>query len=374
MSGADHFRSLDPESLRAILLPLRQALTSTALRQAQRDSLESMQSRLLELGWTPERLDVDIEVGCVWAIQDGSRRLVYVQHAVDEAIRQRFQSYRACLPDGLLIHDVPMNRVGALPTFELSALVGYPETAQDDFIAISAGAMKLGVWGRAVARAMGLRAADGAAGATGERPQAWWRSALLPLAYDLLGCTIDPGTLAHALVGTTDEASGVPEDMDIALEGFVFFHEMAHYELRHGDIHRRFAREGGVPAVEYYRMEAAADVFAFQAMDLIYPRNEIARTVCLLFLLLAMSPELLNQYPLCDNSPTYPHPVTRLIWLLRLVFPDDARKQTSYLNLMIATLLPVVAEATKRDVTSMDDAIRCIIMTRAGPPEPLFSS
>lgn len=103
-------------------------------------------------------------------------------------------------------------------------------------------------------------------------------------------------------------------------------------------------------------MEAGADAFAVDHLCAHFQRGLVSSTAVLLFVLFAHSPELLNEYPFCPNADTHPHPLRRLCWVLRRVYPDDRACQLRYFN-TAAKLLMSSLEPAGFDTKGWHDAL-----------------
>lgn len=348
--------------------------TARALRQLQAESLESLHERLVEMGWEPGDVVVDAATGCAHALASGQRWLLFSQAAADAVVRERFAACRAMLPDGLKVHGLPLPRVGALATVTLDALAGYADDESEDFIAVSVGLLKLRPWALTVAHAMGVDTAGPTRNTTqadGGPPQAWWRASLLAAAYDVLGCTADPVRMATiAAWDARRQAPASEAGMAAALERFVILHEIGHYELGHGGICRAQGRSDRPARESCHFMEAEADGFALDHLRALCSSEAApASTVCLVFLLFALSPDLVGQYPFCDDTDAYPHPLTRLIWLLRRLFPGDAAAQAAYVRLVIR-MLSAATEGSSFDLEGMEDTLAITVMSERDAPGP----
>lgn len=371
-SESDHPAAWRPHSS----APLSSSITaSRALRALQDESLEVLHDRLIEMGWNPTDLAVDTSAGCVHAAINGRSWLLYSRQWTDALIRERFTATLAALPPGLKAHALSLAHVGALASVSLDALAGHAGDEGDECIAVSIGLMKLRLWGLTVARALGVNSFDAPRpidSDTGNSPpQSWWRSSLLVAAYDALGCTVDPARMAAiaAWDAKRDNPGSAEQGMSVALERFVILHEIGHYECGHGGVCRAYASKSGPPRDVCHRLEAEADRFAVDHLRAMCSDGEAAAsTVCLLFLLLALSPELLSRYPFCDDADTYPHPLTRLIWLLRRLFPGDVAKQASYVRFVITSLIAATEESSF-DLDGMEDAILFAVMGKPNAPE-----
>lgn len=334
---------------RAATAAIMKCLTASkpdGLRRAQEHSIKVLYERVRDASDHPDLVALDLETGTIYSRDDGEARIVFSQFQADEMIRGTIQAYRDSLPPSLRIHELPLERVGALATLELSAFASCEESATEDYIALSIGVIRLSHWGLLVARTMGTASLVGGPECKFESyPASWWKRSIGALAMDLLGWPFDSEHSAIVSVWAEFGVRNVEfrKNLRVLLEGFVYFHEFGHYERHHGGEHRQLKLDGKLRAEDYYRMEYEADHFALgQLLSINENRKMVATAVTMLFSLFASEPTLLQRYPNCDDADTHPHPLTRLVWLLRQVFPNEVNPQAQYVQLAANILTDVI--------------------------------
>lgn len=354
-TGLQMERERDWAKLTQDILPILHRVSEAekpeALRAAQLDSLELLFERLMEMGWADIDLTLDHSAGCIWANTE-PRRPLFMQSFADKLVRDRFAGYRSKLPSDMRIHYLPIERVGALATVDLDAMATYSSDHDSDCIAISFGLMKLRFWERAVWEAT-------SASATVED-----REAMCVMAYDLLGCTIAPDTIAALVVNEPPEISS--SNASVIMECFVTMHEIGHYELGHRSIVTDSAR---LDAETSRYLEAQADRFALDHLRRMTPNMDaIAGALALLFMLFALAPDCVTAYPSCDDSSTHPHPLRRLVWLLRELYPDDAHGALRYLSFAVQHIMLATQTKGEYEASVLSDAVYLTIASTAPPP------
>lgn len=342
------------------------------LIQAQRESFQRMHERLLELGWPPDRLVVNPESGCISVPDTDGPLVLFLQAVQDQMVRETFRVYRAELPKGLHIQQLPLDHVGALATLDAQGYAGFSPDGTGDFVGISSGVMKLGLWALAVAKSVGQqlgRVGQTDSSGVKELPKEWWQEALLPLAFDILGCTIDPVRVATiaAYDATASESAATQQTISTLMKAFVVFHEIGHHERGHGWLRRAWGLDKQPESQQCWFMEAEADRFAIEHVVELADPHAAASSASLLFLLFAMSPDLLDAYPWCHDESTHPHPLTRLVWLLRELYPEDLTRQAKHMDFVIKVLVQSGPWQEKAD--DMEMAIRYVLLTKESPPD-----
>jgi hypothetical protein len=300
--------------------------TTSGLRAVQEESVRRLYSSMIRSGWSKDRMSLG-EGQTIIHVENGKSKILYHQILADARIRLRFKTHRKRLPRNCRVHQLPLRRIGALADMNLDAFVGFANREADDFIAISYGTFKLRLWGIVTANANGAEIGPQppvALGAT--QTEEWWQSSILALAADLHGNPWDNDRVS-TITEWDRKAGNVGGWDDVTwalLEGFIVYHEIAHYELGHIDRLRSLAHAGRAPSLrEKYAMEWEADQFAWNQVRDRAPDEDTALTaLAVIFALLALHPDLLQQYPLCPDGPSHPHPLTRFSWLMKKIRPD----------------------------------------------------
>jgi bifunctional DNase/RNase len=341
------FAGQDREAVSVVMRYLSM-LKPEGMRQVQKVSMTLLYERQRQIAEQPERVVLDPELGMIYSKEEAETRIIFAQIQADDMIRKKFNAYRDLLPPESRIHQLPLERVGALATLDLSAFAACADAAEDDFIALSVGIIRLSHWGLLIARTMGVAGVSGTPDSEIEKnPLSWWKSSLAALAMDLLGWPFDShrSALVSAWAGLACVNDVMRSNLQIALEGFVCFHEIGHFELHHGDAYRHSKLTGKLRPEGHYTMEYEADKFALdQLLRVLDRRSATGTALATLFGLYACEPTILQRYPLCDEPETHPHPLTRLAWLLRQLFPEDSGEQAKYMRFATSVVTDVIRE------------------------------
>jgi hypothetical protein len=345
--------AVDLESLLAHRDALRAVMSAyfaskpPALVQAQMDSMANLHEQVLAQAQATEEVALDLECGMLLSVFHGETRLLYSQATADHTIQKRFAYYRHLLPPSLLVQQWPLERVGALATFSLSAFTGWAAEPSDEFVAMSVGVLRLPSWGIVFGRSLGAASFMRSQCELDSHPLSWWKASLAALAADLHGWNHDSrrGRLVAAWAELLECDENVRAGLTIALEGFLFFHEIAHCELHRIQVRSIF--EAGLPLHPQlcYQMEYEADAFALEHLVRVLGHRElVSEYVVLLFALFALEPSLLQRYPDCSDAETHPHPLTRLAWLARKLHPGDRAGQARAMGMAADIVMSAVCE------------------------------
>lgn len=332
----------------ALLMKWHSGDKPPALSAAQSQSLGVFYERMKELSLQPERLTLDLATQIVYLNEDAGPRVLFSQLVADDVVRRRFASIRSLLPPSMGVHELPLERVGALATLELSALAACANSADEDFIALSMGVYRLSHWGLLAARALELvELEENPEFEVESYPLSWWRGSLAAVAMDLIGWPFDVerSNLISAWAEQNAKNADIHGHLRIMLEGFVFLHEIAHFEMHYGIVQRQLILKGKLQPENYYVMEYEADRFALEHILTYADRGTaIGQMLAILFALFGSEPTMLERYPLCDEAETHPHPLTRLVWLLRQLYPGDFCQQRRCLDLAASIVTCVIKE------------------------------
>ena len=161
--------------------------STRGLRTVQEESVQRLYFSLIDSGWPED--DIALAEGpSIVRVENGKPRIVYDQALIDERIRLRFTQHRDRLPASCRVHQLPIDRVGALAAMNLDAFVGFTASEADDFIAIAYGTFKLRLWGIVTANTDGAEVYPPPLTAAGQpATEEWWQSSILPMASDILG-------------------------------------------------------------------------------------------------------------------------------------------------------------------------------------------
>lgn len=290
---------------------------------------------MVDAGWNPDDLVLDLEAGQIVARQSGGDRVCYSHFQADALIKPLFTRYRDMLPAQHRVHRLPLESVGALATLHLDALAGHSQEGPAEFIAISIGFLRLNLWCAVVASARGIPAFEPLSPADALPESEWWQSAMMPVALDLMGF---PLAALHPAIGWTlsHEATESQRVLAELLRAFVVFHEIGHLEYGHGRVLHSYGNPNAVPPDVHHSLEYDADRFALARLqDMTADSDVCARALTVLFALFALTPEAVEGYPECLAAPTHPHPLVRFSALLRTLFPGDSGRQLTYLKFTV---------------------------------------
>jgi hypothetical protein len=347
-SDADRF---DRDELVQKLWPAVERLSGKpeSLRQLQHAWLVKFHDKLMEFGWRRDQLRLDIPTASIWCMDNEQERIIFAQIVADQAAQSSFKIWRDDLPTQLRVHDLHLNQVGALATLDLHAYAGFAEAESDDFLTLPYLGIKLESWSFAACKAMGFDFNTSQPKHASDPSEASrWQAMLLPLAHDILGCGFDPRVGVNVVLGEMPQTNADPiqQSINMALNGLIILHEIGHFESGHGQRCRRYRRQQATPPAEVrHSMESEADDFAIIHMKNHLGEGATASTAMILFALFALSPELLDQYPFCPSTDTHPHPLHRLCWALRLIYPHDVQQQLRYFNTGVEILTMALGAA-----------------------------
>jgi hypothetical protein len=353
------------------LMTRNSARKPRALINAQQESMQQLCDHLILRGEEPENVICDWDTGAVITVKNGEARLHFAQCALDDLVREKFHVFRSWLPASYRVHGLSPDHVGALATPAPTAFVCFADSERDDFIAFSAGVDRLPLWGLAVTRSLGTRCTPPVpSSAIDPYPAAWWSNCLAPLAADILGWPIDHErvSLLTDWVGGVDISGEASLTLIGTLEGFVVFHEIGHFELNHGSLFRQVGLHGDLPTEQCYRLEYEADEFAMRhLLRGVRDINSLSSCLAILFALFALNPTYIEQYPTCPSAERHPHPLRRLVWLLRLLYPGDLVEQSTSLMVAIKTITNALGYFDIPPDSGYGDLIHEIVMQSPGP-------
>jgi hypothetical protein len=269
------------------------------------------------------------------------------------------------------VHQLPLEKVGALASLGLDAFVGFSESPAHDFIGVSWGIEKLRYWGIVAANAQGaeLFTRPSNQGPHGiNLTQGWWQSSLLAMSADIYGHT-DRERLALIANFAAEDLGEWDATLSFLLRGFIFYHEMAHYELKHADIHRaRWLAGQQASARDCHLMEWEADQFAWDQIRRWTSEETGLRVVSVLFALFAMRPDLLRHYPQCPDGRSHPHPLSRFFWLVQKIGGDNPQKHTRYVWFAISFLCYVLEDLGAQFPVILSSEIFGTLVHKSGAP------
>lgn len=320
-----------PENRQAAikLMEAQSARKPEGLRLAQQDALRDLYNEYLEKT-DPSDILLDLDAGALFVRRESEFEIQYAQVLFDDTIRKKVHGFRQWLPSSYRAHQLPLDSVGALAVTHQDAYVANAENSTDDYIAFSSGLTRLPLWGLVTGRLLDIPFAPRVKNHDDERiPSGDWSLCLTPLAMNIMGSAVEFQLISqledwYLRVDTSGPGFAV---MACALEGFVILHELGHYELQHGDVYRQFSDSSEIPADRHHQMEHAADLFALKHLiPIIKTETHIGLYLAMLFALYSLHPSLSHAILDCADSKQHPHPFTRLVWLLRQLYPDDFRE------------------------------------------------